>query len=158
MKLSLPRDGEQIHKLAQRYQYKLPFTAEAYSDVPESGTYPGGVPMENANQDAVPAYTEYEHELRPQLQTFRQVDECRLLEMRIDEWISMAELVSQNVCSRIFFAADYEEAKKLHEEWASLKNICCLPNHEHDDQIRNYFGEEVAFLFRWFSFYTRALI
>jgi len=46
----------------------------------------------------------------------------------------------------------------LHAEWADWQNVLVLPSTAHDEAVRDYFGEEVAFFFRWFALYTSQLL
>mmetsp|Transcript_14443 Transcript_14443/g.37008 ORF Transcript_14443/g.37008 Transcript_14443/m.37008 type:complete len:869 (-) Transcript_14443:62-2668(-) len=158
MKLSVDRQGSVIRQLAQHYQYKMPFSVESYKDMPKMGSHPGHCPMKDAQGQSSPAYQEFEFDVQELLEPFRQVDEIRLLEMRLDEWLNLSEMVEQSVVSRVFAAANYDQTMDLHDTWGDLRRIWRIPDHGSDDDIRNYFGESIAFFFRWFAFYTRGLV
>jgi len=65
--------------------------------------------------------------------------------------------VKQNVISAHFPGASHREVTKLNRDWAGFHNICMIPDTSNDESIRGYFGEEVAFFFRWFGLYIRNL-
>jgi len=114
--------------------------------------------MQNSSGRPAVAYTEWAPEISHQLEDFREVDVIRLMELCLDEWLDFAEMKKQGVISLSFTGADFDEVKQLHSEWGSLTKIWMLPSSSCDDQVRDYFGEEVALFFRWFAFYTQMLV
>jgi len=158
LKVSLNRDGTTIRKLAEQMSYRLPFTRESYKMAEAWGVHPAGRPMVHEGSDLmVPAHHEFAPHLEERLGSFRTIDEIRIIERRLDDWVSILEMEHQGITSRHFAAANYGEMMKLHDDWADWWLIFSIPDHEQDERIRNYFGEEIAFFFLWFAFYTRKL-
>jgi len=159
VKLSLDRQGEVIRRIAQRYEYKVPFKHEAYKDMPHipGSFHEPGMPPLNKNGRPVPAHTEFECAMADQLQPFGDLDEIRLLHTHLDMSLNMDEMVKQNVLTRVFPSIKYEKILQLHKDWGRLSHIISIPMSHTDDMIRGYFGETVAFFFRWYAFYIRML-
>lgn len=158
LKISIDADGPMIRRLAEAFQYQMPFREKCYKDEEGFGSYHGGRPMLNANGDAVPAYADYSSALADKLQPFQRIDQIRLVTKQIDSCMSLAEMEKQNVISRHFPGASYDCMKQLNAHWAGLANILNgLPDKLHDDNIRSYFGEEIAFFFQWVGQYARNL-
>jgi len=158
VKISLDRDGQVIRNFAEKVQYKVPLKSEAYEGEEAVGTYPGNEPMRNSNGRAVPAYHAYTKDLDDKLEPFRQVDEIRLIETCLSEYLALKNLVEEGVASACFPAANHEQVMELFSDWGSPKKILRLPNSDHDDKVRDYFGEDIAFFFKWYAFYIRMLV
>lgn len=160
VKLSLDRQGEVVRRIAQRYEYKVPFKHEAYRDMPHIGRSHNqvpGQPMRNSNDRPVPAYTEFQCAMADQLQPFGDLDEIRLLHTHLDMSLHMDEMLKQNILTRVFPSIKYEKIMQVYNDWGSLSHIMTIPTSSTDDMIRSYFGETVAFFFRWYAFYIRML-
>ncbi|CAE8652158.1 unnamed protein product [Polarella glacialis] len=158
VKISLDRDGQVIRNFAEKVQYKVPLKSEAYEGEEALGTYPGNEPMRTSHGRAVPAYHAYTKDLDDKLEPFRQVDEIRLIEKCLSEYLDLKNLVEAGVASACFPAANHEQVMELFSEWGSPKKILQLPNSHHDDKVRDYFGEDIAFFFKWYAFYIRMLV
>jgi len=158
LKLGLDRNGDMIRKLAERYNYMMPFNDKAYEHEERSGNVEKGKPLKNNRGYYVRAYEEYQQGLDDKFEPFREVDEIRLMEKRIDEWVSLPAMLEQGIISRYFPGPNHKEMAKFEELWANPFRVFHLPTHHHDDEIRNYFGEEIAFFFRWFCFYLKMLV
>ncbi|CAE8611215.1 unnamed protein product, partial [Polarella glacialis] len=79
------------------------------------------------------------------------------VDMCLSSIASFKELADHNIVSTMFAAAKWDVVMQLHTEWASLRNVLCVPDHAHDNLVREYFGEKVAFFFHWMAVYTRYL-
>ncbi|CAK0853793.1 unnamed protein product [Prorocentrum cordatum] len=118
----------------------------------------------------VPAYTTFEFDVADDLEPFRQVDEIRLIQLCLTDWLNMSELVQQGVVSKWFPAANYDAVQTLGKHWGNIRKAwsCdAVPNlvtfkvgdgKPLGDEIRDYFGEEVAFFWMWFTHYVRMLV
>lgn len=158
VKITMDREGALMKELAERYVYQMPLKEECYRNMQAVGeAYPGGEYPTNDAQQAVPCFNGFLAQQHHLFGGFREIDEVRIIEMRFDRWLSIPELVKQNIVCGYFPAAKYKDVMELHEKWANLKNTPCLPNDEMSEEIRGYFGEEVAFFFQWFTFYCRWL-
>lgn len=108
----------------------------------------------------VPGYRVYTKSYAKYLSSFRQVDEIRLIHKCLLGLLSLQELSDQHILTRCFPAADYYMQQRLNKTWAA-KHIWSPPL-EMDirtlGNIRNYFGEMVAFFFFWFGFYIRYML
>jgi len=174
VKISMSRTGGTIAHLAERYGYLMPLNAKCYLRQPEIGDgtfYPGGgteeddkpggshrshFPVNDLGQD-VPAFTHFVESDKGKFQPFREIDEIRIIEKRLDRWVNIPLLHQCNIISGYFAAAKYDDVVTLHEKWASLSLIWRLPSDDNTQEVRDFFGEEVAFYFRWFVFYCRWL-
>mmetsp|Transcript_42886 Transcript_42886/g.127093 ORF Transcript_42886/g.127093 Transcript_42886/m.127093 type:complete len:859 (-) Transcript_42886:27-2603(-) len=159
-RLDFAPDGKVLRQLAQHHQYRLPFRHEAYENMPQTGAHPGGEPMEDSEGTPVPAHQEFEFEAEPLLQPFRNVDTIKLLELSLEQWLNLSDMLQQGVVSKVFPAAKYDQVKRLNDEWSnlSLRSLFTIPNQEADDDIRDYFGELIAFYFLWYGYFVRALM
>lgn len=87
---------------------------------------------------------------------FRDVDRIRLLRMALFEFINFdymakkkwlqAQYALKQPCIENALKTNWAHAKKLHT------------SHQPLDQIRNYFGEEVALYYAWLGYYTKLLV
>mmetsp|Transcript_83861 Transcript_83861/g.234005 ORF Transcript_83861/g.234005 Transcript_83861/m.234005 type:complete len:844 (-) Transcript_83861:81-2612(-) len=167
VKLSLDTHSDVAGKLARRYMYRLPIRKSAMTqdssprswddgdhsseDMDEESEYP----KVNAESREVPVFVPFNREYRSAFEDFRNVDAIRLAEHRLAEWMDFPQLQMQSVITQRFAAAKYHMVMQLEENWSSLRHICCLPSEP--DEVREYFGERVAFFFLWASFNTRML-
>mmetsp|Transcript_78897 Transcript_78897/g.254863 ORF Transcript_78897/g.254863 Transcript_78897/m.254863 type:complete len:808 (+) Transcript_78897:86-2509(+) len=158
LRLSLDADGDVVRRLAQRFRYRVPVKLSVYKDMPAEGAdFEGGRPMVDHGKPLL-AHVEYDEQLREHLQPFRHIDVVRLVHMCLDEWLDLNEMRKQNVLSAFFPAMHYEQMRRIHSEWGDWKHAWKLPSHNHEDQVRDYLGENSSFFFRWFAFYVRSLV
>lgn len=158
LKVSLNRSGTVIKQLAERMSYNMPVKPEAYKILEPFGIYPGGKPMENDDGEVVPAYMPFTMEMESVFGPFREVDEIRILRSFFADWIDLGEMKHQQVIETYFVSSDFESIIALSQDFASLRNIWKLPGNTQRGLLRNYFGERIAFVFRWQSFYTQSLV
>mmetsp|Transcript_53513 Transcript_53513/g.150319 ORF Transcript_53513/g.150319 Transcript_53513/m.150319 type:complete len:907 (-) Transcript_53513:133-2853(-) len=154
VKLHLPTPV--LEALAEEYQYSMPFTAEAYAEMPRLGMHPAGQPMRDRRGGVIFAYTPFTVERRELLQPFRHVDEIRILERRLRDWLSLSELQNQMVITRYFTAANFDDMKELHRTWSGMCAGFRLTERQMDS-VRDYFGEQVAFFFRFAQYFIKML-
>mmetsp|Transcript_125034 Transcript_125034/g.361640 ORF Transcript_125034/g.361640 Transcript_125034/m.361640 type:complete len:952 (-) Transcript_125034:83-2938(-) len=171
-KISMDVDGEVIKHLAQRFSYSKGFTDEAYKDLKQHGVYQGGRPMQRRGK-AVPAYAPYQLEIGHLMRPFTALDEIRIVETLLHSMFSLDELQNQSVISKYFAAARHADVVTLHEQWleqsftkrclgpgcvALVAKILEIPKYgTKAGLVRQFFGEEIAFFFRWLAFYTQML-
>mmetsp|Transcript_39059 Transcript_39059/g.112216 ORF Transcript_39059/g.112216 Transcript_39059/m.112216 type:complete len:877 (-) Transcript_39059:108-2738(-) len=88
------------------------------------------------------------------------LDILRLIKRRIAQFLNVSLLEKHGIITGFFPPHHSADVQKLCAEWASLhpKNLLQWPGNQHDDMVRDYFGEEVAFFFDWLSYMTRMLI
>lgn len=169
-KISLDIKGDVIKHLAQRFSYAMPFNETAYQDVLPHGIYEGHKPMYRQGKP-VTAFGPYNKEISHLMGEFRNVDEIRIIDMQLSSLVSLEQMKRQGVISKYFAVAPHDELQKLHREWLQHKYVrrCSgflavwakafeIPRVANKSGLlRNYFGEEIAFFFRWFAFYTKML-
>jgi len=137
---------------AAHYHYRLPLSDKAYKMIgmePCFDATNGGVV--HAHAEFLPEYAEF-------FQPLRQVDRLRLLMAHLQKYINLTALESQGVISEHFPTHDWEKVKAFGQDWANPRKWFRLPSNEHTDQIRDYFGEEVTWMYFWHAEYTRALL
>eukprot|EP00928_Gymnodinium_smaydae_P028101 TRINITY_DN21526_c1_g4_i1.p1 TRINITY_DN21526_c1_g4~~TRINITY_DN21526_c1_g4_i1.p1 ORF type:complete len:792 (+),score=119.69 TRINITY_DN21526_c1_g4_i1:61-2436(+) len=158
VKVHVSEDHRSLYEMAERFHYTLPFKKDAYARAAAFGSYPGGEPMRNAWGDYVPAYSRAYKKTWHLLDEFQPIDLARIVEIRLNISFNLKVLVDQQVLSRYFVAANARHMLQLNEKWASLRRILSPPAAGHDDEIRVYFGEQVAFFFAFFARFVRALV
>jgi len=110
------------------------------------------------NNKAVPMHLRYDSQkMADKFQDFREVDLIRMIKRRIQEFCSLSELLGSGVVTKMYPVHHYEQKKKFDSKWSKLTLCSWLtyPGSTEIDDVRDYFGEEVAFFFHWMSFYTR---
>jgi hypothetical protein len=75
----------------------------------------------------------------------------------LQNYMSIPELMSQNIVARYFYPATFEQQMRLGNEWANMGKVLEFPDYGDDDLIRDFFGEQITFLFNWVAFFTRSL-
>lgn len=96
-----------------------------------------------------PENTEYESILRP-------VDSMRLLYDKITDYVDLHELQRLGLLSHLYPAHDKDMLVSLQITWASFRYFFS-PDQPIDD-VRNYFGEGIAFYFLFLGFLTKGLL
>mmetsp|Transcript_29871 Transcript_29871/g.75185 ORF Transcript_29871/g.75185 Transcript_29871/m.75185 type:complete len:872 (+) Transcript_29871:145-2760(+) len=93
-------------------------------------------------------------------QDFSQLMILRLIKHRIAYFMDLAALEKHGFIDSVFAVHHKHETEKLSENWGSLRPAAFVqwPGIQMDDDIRDYFGEEVAFFFNWLSYMTRMLV
>lgn len=88
------------------------------------------------------------------------LDILRLVKRRLAQFVNVALLEKHGIIDGFFPPHCTSEIHRLTERWASLHpgDLIQWPGNQHDDMVRNYFGEEVAFFFDWLSYMTRMLM
>jgi len=158
MRVGLDRGGVMIQELAERYRYRMPFTEESYEDMEAWGNWPGKEPMQNKYGQTVCGFASYKVEMARFFQPFRQVDEIRLILLRLDRWIDLAAMLEQKVIVKHFPCSEALLLSHLMSRWARTSRMLCPPTLSGSQQVRDYFGEEVAFFFLFFSHYIRSVM
>eukprot|EP00930_Biecheleria_cincta_P096180 TRINITY_DN88055_c0_g1_i1.p1 TRINITY_DN88055_c0_g1~~TRINITY_DN88055_c0_g1_i1.p1 ORF type:complete len:823 (-),score=92.88 TRINITY_DN88055_c0_g1_i1:94-2562(-) len=157
LKVGLNRHGSIIKELAERYKYHMPYCAEAYEHMPPWGNLGGGAPMKNHSGHFVYAYDNFSTTNAALFQPFRDIDEIRLILMRLDRWVNLHEMMRQKVFIGYFPAISPRLLRRLCNTWANPYRLLSLPRKSPEFEVREYFGEEVAFFFLWMSFAIWAL-
>lgn len=158
VKVTLPRQGQIMLELAERFAYTLPFKFEAYKAAQGLGKFPGGEPMRNHLDEPVPAHAVMTPQLRHLLADFTDIDLVRMVTIRMDIDFHLDEMVGAGVLSRYFVASKFEDVQYLNQEWCHPRRLLALPRNRHEDKIRGYFGEQIAFFFMFFARYVDALL
>lgn len=166
LKISLDRQGKTIGSFAHRYGIKLPLKRSVYKNIQQDhdtdSATPGWEYIVNDNGHHVPAYAEYDEEKKELFREFGQLEEIRIIEHQLNDYLHTEKLKQQQVISKMFVAGSYNVVTKLNKTWANLRNFWRPPVYDNPphfpEEVQKYFGEEVAFFFLWFSFYIHHLM
>ncbi|CAK9022549.1 unnamed protein product [Durusdinium trenchii] len=147
--LTLPLEGPTIEYFAQRLGYSMPLTSACYQKVKPHGPYPGTYPMSNDDGREVVAYDRFTQEGKERFQKFRKTDAIRILEFWLDRWVSLDEMQQQGVISKYYPCPDPEELEAIHNSVLTCKGFIPENMLKGIISFRTYFGDQIAFLFRW---------
>eukprot|EP00746_Dinoflagellata_sp_MGD_P004810 gnl/MRDRNA2_/MRDRNA2_109293_c0_seq1.p1 gnl/MRDRNA2_/MRDRNA2_109293_c0~~gnl/MRDRNA2_/MRDRNA2_109293_c0_seq1.p1 ORF type:complete len:851 (+),score=96.41 gnl/MRDRNA2_/MRDRNA2_109293_c0_seq1:48-2600(+) len=151
LKLRLPDDNTTLKALALEFHYLMPLNDDAY----------------NAAQVAVPrdkhgnhiyAHIEYTSQNDKWFQEFRNVDRLRLLSNRIQKYVNLEELSTQNVLTAHFPAHHWQDIVNLSDFWGNQFLFFFIPTPETEAVVRDYFGEKVTWMFVWQAYYAKMLL
>jgi len=84
----------------------------------------------------------------------------RIAWRKIETLFQTDEMTRQRVLLNIFPLHEWDKLQELHDKgWNSLnwRSVFRWPSGRNTHEVRDYFGEEVAFFFHWFTFYVRSL-
>lgn len=151
LKMRLPSEGETVEQYAVHFRYQVALSDIAYEKVNTM------VPR-NIHGDEVRAYAPYVANDAGLFQPFRSVDRIRLIAARLNRFIDVSELMKQQVLAEHFAVHEFEVVNELVETWANPRLWYRFPEKNLEDRIRDYFGEEVAWLFVWQTFFMQQLL
>lgn len=151
LKVYLPRDNVALHMYAADFSYMVPLNDVPYQEA-------GIAVPEDAQHKNIRARAQFLPSHAHLFMEFSRTDVTRLLRARINKFIDIDELMSQNILCEIFPAHDWEDVSDLCQDWGNLRKWYHLPDHRYEDKICAYFGEEVGWLFVWQACFTRALV
>lgn len=157
VKVYLPEDGDVIKDMADKLNYAMPLKEATYRKVAEWRSYPGHKSMTNSNGEDVRAFRDYSRQKDELFQPFRFVDTVRILDFWLDEWVSLDEMEQQGVILAYFPCPKCSELEDMYREMATPSKMFCIPDHKPEKMIREYWGEEIAFFFRFMSFLCRSM-
>eukprot|EP00746_Dinoflagellata_sp_MGD_P141322 gnl/MRDRNA2_/MRDRNA2_74444_c0_seq1.p1 gnl/MRDRNA2_/MRDRNA2_74444_c0~~gnl/MRDRNA2_/MRDRNA2_74444_c0_seq1.p1 ORF type:complete len:951 (+),score=113.85 gnl/MRDRNA2_/MRDRNA2_74444_c0_seq1:99-2951(+) len=150
VKLSVPRHNGTIGSYAGNLSYQMPLNDATYERIGK------GIKMD-ADENYIRAFTEFFPEHQDIYESFREIDYVRLLKARLDKYLNLTALCNQGVVAAHFSPHNYTEVRAMCETWANVWKWYRIPTHDNNDKIRNYFGEEVAWMFVWNVHYVRWL-
>lgn len=87
---------------------------------------------------------------------FRDIDRIRLLKIALFEFLNTEEMQRRGWLLQSYALKQPAREEALKINWASLAQVCSFQ--QPLDDIRNYFGEEIAMYYAWLGFYTKALV
>lgn len=90
-----------------------------------------------------------------ELSKYRDVDRIRLLRLALFEFMNVELMIREDYMVQAYPLKQVHYEDKLMQTWGSLKWIFSW-NQPLDD-IRDYFGEEIAMYFAWLGFYAKSL-
>lgn len=151
LKLKLPANSEAIELYAMHFRYQVPLSDKAYEKLDME------VPR-NIHGDEVRAYTAFIANNAELFMPFRSVDRIRLIAARLARFLDISALMKQQVIAEHFAVHEVETVNKLVDDWANPKLWYQFPDRGLEDRIRDYFGEEVAWLFVWQNYFMHQLL
>eukprot|EP00746_Dinoflagellata_sp_MGD_P068608 gnl/MRDRNA2_/MRDRNA2_28213_c0_seq1.p1 gnl/MRDRNA2_/MRDRNA2_28213_c0~~gnl/MRDRNA2_/MRDRNA2_28213_c0_seq1.p1 ORF type:complete len:895 (-),score=119.75 gnl/MRDRNA2_/MRDRNA2_28213_c0_seq1:94-2778(-) len=153
MKLSIPKKNSSILQYAANVGYKMPLSNAAYERI-------GSSIIKDKYGTEMRAVTEFVPEHSDCFEHFSRIDRLVLLRARLDRFLDLDGLHRQGVISAHFPLHNYTEVVSMREGWANPWRWFQLPTSDYraHNSVRNYFGEEVAWMFVWHSYFTRALM
>jgi hypothetical protein len=159
LKIWLAKDQEVLKTFAHNDGYQVAATDAAYEGMKAEGNfYPGNKAPRLFDGNSVPAYIKYDLSMQPgAVQPFRTIDEIRLVMSHLENFLNIPELVDQKILVRHFYPSSHDEVMSLHQRWGSLSKVLKYPDYVDDDEIRDFFGERIAFFFNWLTFFTHSL-
>eukprot|EP00746_Dinoflagellata_sp_MGD_P015993 gnl/MRDRNA2_/MRDRNA2_135863_c0_seq1.p1 gnl/MRDRNA2_/MRDRNA2_135863_c0~~gnl/MRDRNA2_/MRDRNA2_135863_c0_seq1.p1 ORF type:complete len:852 (-),score=109.54 gnl/MRDRNA2_/MRDRNA2_135863_c0_seq1:186-2741(-) len=160
---------EAVKQIANRQGVRMPVKVEAYppgSCCPTthySHRHKGF--LWKHKYDLCPLHLPYKKIHAEKYEDFRDVDLIRMIRKRLFEFVNVPAMMAEGIIIDMFPVHNWVELQRFKEiGWSGLTNnksktpCALLRNHHVDCMIRDYFGEEVAFFFHWFNFYTVMLI
>eukprot|EP00928_Gymnodinium_smaydae_P080099 TRINITY_DN63883_c0_g1_i1.p1 TRINITY_DN63883_c0_g1~~TRINITY_DN63883_c0_g1_i1.p1 ORF type:complete len:763 (-),score=163.82 TRINITY_DN63883_c0_g1_i1:131-2419(-) len=151
-------DEETQQRLATQTDIRAPLRPEAYTEhdpCPKMQLVDGKF----VGDTYCPAYVQFETRLSNKLQPFREVDLLRICRKRMRQFFNIEVMESEGILVQSFPVHRKDTLARLHDQgWNDIMAACQYPGTRHSDAVRNYLGEEIAFFFHWFNFYTRLLL
>lgn len=147
-------------KLAQMGDYPVQLSRECLETLhikltERDGLVPAFVTYEpHLAEDGLVAMYEKPH--KPgEFTMLRTIDSMRLLYDKLTDYIDLHELERLGLISGMYLAHDRDQVMFFQDTWASFRNI--LWPAQPIDEIRDYFGEGVAFYFLFLGFLAKGL-
>jgi len=112
----------------------------------------------NLEGDKVRAYTTFVPNDAGLFLPFRSVDRIRFIAARLNRFVDISELMNQQVLAEHFAVHEFRVVHELVESWANPRLWYRFPEKSLEDRVRDYFGEEVAWLFIWQAFFMHQLL
>lgn len=104
------------------------------------------------------AYDRFSIEGKDHFSSFRKVDAIRLLEFWLDRWVSLDVMQEQGVISGYYPCPDPEELEDMHHTILSCSGFLPANQLKGILSVRRYFGDQMAFFFRFMMHLCNALI
>jgi len=118
----------------------------------------------------IPAFVNYDHHMQEdglvkmhekshkpgEFTLLRSVDSMRLLYDKITDYIDLHELKRMGLISTVYLGHNKDNLVFFHTHWSSFRKI--LWPAQPIDEIRDYFGEGVAFYFLFLGFLAKGLL
>ncbi|CAE8627788.1 unnamed protein product [Polarella glacialis] len=148
-KVAFESDTQWARALAVKFGYSLPFSKKAYQRLGKN------MPMLNGRR--MPAHHEFQDhpDLIEDLEPFRTVDLIRLIMQQLLSDFNLEEMQKEGVITKWFPGAKCEGDHSMKSVYHHFWNI--MPSPSEYEAIRNYFGEEVGFFFRFYGYFLHAL-
>lgn len=149
--IRLPRKEDGLRQYAAHFSYSMPLSDFAYEKI---GIH---VPRDSEGKK-MRTYAHFIPDYRDYFENFRQADKLRLLDAQLEKYINVEALMKQNVLADHFTSHYWRTVDDMGEEWGNPWKWYKMPKHHNEDKVRDYFGEEVAWIFVWQTMYCRALL
>jgi len=137
-----------LHHFADQCQYVLPLTRKAYEAI-------DAVVPTIEDQIAMHAHVGYSEQIERDWFQFQGVDHIRIMSMLLSSSLNLNALVKHEVIQRWFPVAGYDEMVSLTQKMVAFRKkdepFSFFPQGRDVDDIRSYFGEEIAGFFDFYG-------
>jgi len=140
-----------VAQYAAHYRYPVSLNDEAYEKCGQP------VPT-NWFGERVHGFFQYMPKWRSNYMDMTQTDRLKLLRLRVERFVSLDALMEQRILLQHFAVHDVDEIGNLVKAWGNLHKWYRFPRYADIDKVKDYFGEQVAFMFLWQRFYLSALL
>jgi hypothetical protein len=151
LKMRFPAGHQTLAQYAAHFGYVMPLSDAAYKNLDMD------VPLDSYGRE-VRATAQFDPEKSEYFQGFRQVDRIRLLRARVGRYFDLDLLVQQHILAEHFAVHHWDQVVAMCDGWANPWLWYQLPERRYEDVVRDYFGEEISWIFVWQACYSRALI
>lgn len=149
--LRLPRADDALGIYAAHFSYYMPVSDAAYEKIEATV-------LKDKEEKEVRAYAQFLLDREADFEPFRQADKLRLIRAQMEKFINLNQLMVQKVLARRFPGHYWKEVVDLSQDFGNPWYWYRMPDQNHEDRVRDYFGEEVAWMFVWQACYVRALL
>eukprot|EP00930_Biecheleria_cincta_P074854 TRINITY_DN6206_c0_g1_i1.p1 TRINITY_DN6206_c0_g1~~TRINITY_DN6206_c0_g1_i1.p1 ORF type:complete len:860 (-),score=135.36 TRINITY_DN6206_c0_g1_i1:195-2486(-) len=159
LKVYLAPDGQNIRQMAETLRYSMPYKEEKYRELKANGPYKGHEPEKNDDGNVVVAYGTYTCAKGDDFEEFKFIDTVRVLEQYLARRVSLEAMEMEGVILQYFPCPKAKEMEYLYLEESNLQRCknWALPNHDNANKIRDYFGEDIAFLYCFYAYLIRSM-
>jgi hypothetical protein len=158
------RDRDQIFCLIQADEQDVMVAAEREAFKLQ---FDRSIDVDDAAHNGCHAYTPFKHDANllclfqkystegGRESVFRTVDRLKLIDHHMKEVINIDKLLERGVCASYFPIHESDLLAELESRWKRWGSL--MRNEVPLGDVRDYFGEQIAFYFAWIAYYTDAL-
>lgn len=148
--VSIRPDPAELRRVAAQMRYQLPLSDKAYAQAETKL-------VRSADGQEIRGHSAFIQRFSDYFEPFRPVDGERMLKTRVDHHINMVALEEQGVLLHYFLPHSQAAVHQLTERWANVGFWYYLPSHKIDVHLKDYFGEDMAWMYVWQTHFTQCL-